>query len=228
MTSPAQPAPTPAAPDPATADDLAAVYARSLRMAADGGLRCPVQWTGRQAVVTLPQHVDTSNAGQIREQLLWIINRGAAVLIADLTGTLSCDYAGADALARAHHRAMANGAMLRLAVTADAVRRVLTLNGFDRLIAIYPDLDAATTAGAPCAGQGTRPADDQADAAELLDGVVTGIFDAGLILQAAIDLSPDVTAQRITEGLQRLDDVVRDIRNHLFAERAHGIKPDPV
>jgi hypothetical protein len=30
---------------------------------------------GRQAVVTLPPHIDGSNAGQIREQLLWIINR---------------------------------------------------------------------------------------------------------------------------------------------------------
>ena len=55
----------------------------------------PVQWTGRQAVVTLPQDIDSSNADQIREQLLWIINRAAAVLIADLTGTISCDYSGA-------------------------------------------------------------------------------------------------------------------------------------
>jgi anti-anti-sigma regulatory factor len=64
---------------------------------------CPVRWTGQQALVTLPQHIDSANADQIREQLLWIVNRGAAVLIADLTGTLSCDYAGADTLARAHH-----------------------------------------------------------------------------------------------------------------------------
>ena len=77
---------------------------------------CPVQWTGRQAVVTLPQHIDGSNADQIREQLLWIINRGAAVLIVDLTGTVSCDYAGADALARVHDRAVADGTELRLAV----------------------------------------------------------------------------------------------------------------
>jgi len=61
----------------------------------------PVRWIGDQAVVTLPQHVDVSNADRIREQLLWVINRGAAVLIADLTRTVSCDYSGADALARA-------------------------------------------------------------------------------------------------------------------------------
>lgn len=125
-----------------------AVRARSLRATVGGDLRYPVRWTGQQAVVTLPHHIDTSNASQIREQLLWLVNRGAAVLIADLTRTGSCDYSGADALARAHHRAMANGTELRLAVTAGAVRRVLTLNGFDPLVAVYPDLDAAIAAGA--------------------------------------------------------------------------------
>jgi anti-anti-sigma factor len=103
---------------------------------------------GRQALVTLPQHIDTPNADQIREQLLWIINSGAAVLIADLTGIFSCDYSGANALARAHHRAVANGTELRLVVTVDAVRRVLALNGLDRLVAVYPDLDGALAAGA--------------------------------------------------------------------------------
>jgi anti-sigma B factor antagonist len=146
--SPMEPASMRAAGKPVTADDLKTGRARSLGVTGDGDLRYPVRWTGQQAAVTLPQHIDTSNASQIREQLLWIINRGAAVLIADLTRTLSCDYSGADALARAQHRAVANGTELRLVVTADAVRRVLTLNGFDRLIAVYPDLDAAAAAGA--------------------------------------------------------------------------------
>jgi anti-anti-sigma regulatory factor len=58
----------------------------------------PVEWVGRQAVVALPEHIDVSNAGQIREQLLWVINGGAAVLIADMTMTVSCDHAGVDAV----------------------------------------------------------------------------------------------------------------------------------
>ena len=135
---------------------------------------CPVQWTGQQAVVTLPQHIDSSNADQIREQLLWIINRGAAVLIVDLTGTVSCDYSGADALARAHHRAVANGTELRLAVIADVVRRVLSLSGLDRLVAVYSDLDGAIAAGARGAARctvrnGPGTADRAARAEELLD-----------------------------------------------------------
>jgi len=90
-----------------------------------------VYWTGQQAVVTLPQHIDVSNSDQIREQLLWIINRGATVLIADLTGTASCDYYGEDALARAHHRAAVNGTELRLVVTADVVRAGRALSRYD-------------------------------------------------------------------------------------------------
>lgn len=109
----------------------------------------PVRWTGRQAIVTLPQHMDESNAGQIREKLLLVINRGATELIADLTQTDSCDHTGADAVARAYQRAAAAGTQLRLVVTAPAVQRVLTLNGFDRLIPVYPSLAAAIAAGAP-------------------------------------------------------------------------------
>ena len=184
-----------------------------------------VQWTGHQALVSLPQHIDISNADQIREQLLWIINRGAAVLIADLTGTISCDYSGVDALARAHHRAAANGTELRLVVTSAVVRRVLTVNGFDRLVAVYPDLDAAIAAGAGRREQRIQTADPVARAEELLGMAVASIFDVGLILQAGIDLPPDVTAQRITEALRRLDDAVRDIRNHVFAERGQNVEP---
>ena len=223
--SPTEPTPIRPARNPVTADDPEAVPSRSLRTTADGDLRYPVQWMGQQAVVTLPQHVDSSNADQIREQLLWIINRGAVVLIADLAATVSCDYSGADALARAHHRAVANGTELRLVVTADVVRRVLTLNGLSRLVAVYPDLDGAAAAGTGCREQGAWIAADRARDAELLDVAVADIVDVGLILQAAIDLPPDVTVQRITEALRRLDDIVRDIRDHVLADRGQGIKP---
>jgi anti-anti-sigma factor len=196
---------------------------------ADG--MCSVQWMGHQAVVTLPEHIDNFNADQVREQLLWIVNRGASVLIADLTGTVSCDYSGADALARAHHRAVANGAEVRLVVTADVVRRVLSLSGFDRLAAVYPDLDGAIAAGAErrgLPGEQTTPATYGAGRAEnLLGPTVDSIFNVGLILQAAIDLPSDATVQRITEALQRLDDAVREIRDHVFAECGHSVEPAP-
>jgi anti-anti-sigma factor len=93
----------------------------------------PVRWAGKQAVVTLPEDIDLSNAGEIREQLLTVINRGAAVLIADMTETISCDYAGAEAVIRAYRRAVMSGTDLRLVVTAQIVRRALSCNGLDRL-----------------------------------------------------------------------------------------------
>jgi anti-sigma B factor antagonist len=104
---------------------------------------------GRQAVVTLPGHIDASNAGQVSEQLLSVINRGATELIADMTATASCDHAGADAVVRVYQRAAANGTQLRLVITAQIVRRVLSLNGLDRVIPVYPSLEAATAAAVP-------------------------------------------------------------------------------
>lgn len=121
----------------------------------------PVEWTGRQAVVLLPEHIDVSNVGQIREQLLSVINRGAAVLIADMTATMSCDHAGADAVVRAYQRGVVSGTQLRLVVTAPIVRRTLALSGLDRLVSIYPSLEAAAAARKP----GEEPEPDPARAA---------------------------------------------------------------
>ncbi len=109
----------------------------------------PVRWTGNQAVVTFPEHVDASNAGAIRELLLRLVNQGAAAVIADMSATVSCDHGGADALARAHQRASVNGTRLRVVATAPVVRRVLAASGLDRLVSMYPSLDAALAAGTP-------------------------------------------------------------------------------
>lgn len=109
----------------------------------------PVRWTGTQAVVTLPEHIDTSNSGLIREQLLALVNLGAAVLVADMSATASCDHGGADALARVNQRASVSGTPVRVVVTAPIVRRVLEASGLDRMVSIYPSLEAAAAAGMP-------------------------------------------------------------------------------
>jgi anti-anti-sigma factor len=109
----------------------------------------PVWWTGNQAVVTLPEHIDASNSGLVREQLLSLINRGAAVLVVDMTATVSCDHGGVDALARVYQRAAVSGTRLRLVITTPIVRRILEAAGLDRLISIYPSVEAAVAAGTP-------------------------------------------------------------------------------
>jgi anti-anti-sigma factor len=97
----------------------------------------PVEWHGRQAIVVLPEHIDLGNASPIRDQLLTLINRGAAAVVLDMTGTTSCDHGGVDVIARAYQRAVINGTPLRLAVAAPAIRRVLSIEGIDRLVSIF-------------------------------------------------------------------------------------------
>ena len=48
---------------------------------------------------------------------------------------------------RAYQRSLASGTQLRLVVTAPIVRRVLGINGLDRLIPVYTSLEVATAAG---------------------------------------------------------------------------------
>jgi anti-anti-sigma factor len=111
----------------------------------------PVQWVGQQALVALPEYIDVSNAGQIREELLAVLNRGAAALIADMTATVSCDHAGADAVARAYQRAAASRTQLRLVVTSGSVLRMLGMTGVGRLVPVYPSVQAALAARSPAA-----------------------------------------------------------------------------
>ncbi len=112
----------------------------------------PVHWTGRQALIALPEHIDVSNAGWIREELLSVINRGAEALIVDMTATISCDQAGAKAVARAYQRAVVSGTELRLAVTSGVVLQMLGVTGVGHVVPVYPSVQAASAARSPAAG----------------------------------------------------------------------------
>jgi len=109
----------------------------------------PVAWADQQAVVAFPEHVDVSNAVQIREQLLAAFDRGAAVVIADMSATVRCDHAGIDAVARAYQQAAVRRADLRLVATAPAVRRLLTAESLDRLVPVYSSVEEAVAAAEP-------------------------------------------------------------------------------
>jgi anti-anti-sigma factor len=138
----------------------------------------PVQWMGRLAIVGFPAHLDVSNADQLRDRLLSVIDRGAAVLVADMSGTLSCDHAGADIIARAFQRAAVSGTQLRLAVTAPVVRRVLGIEGLDRLVAIYPSLEAAAAPAEPAA-----PLSPDRPRGELTEVTSTGAITSAVLWQ---------------------------------------------
>jgi anti-sigma B factor antagonist len=103
----------------------------------------PVLWSGQTAVVSLPEEIDITNADQVREDLLSLLNQGAVLLIADLSKTTFCDSAGVSALARTFRRAEASQSEMRLVVSTRSVQRVLSLTGVDRLLNIYPSVSAS-------------------------------------------------------------------------------------
>ena len=184
----------------------------------------PVRWTGRRAVVTLPEHIGASNAGQIREELLSVINRGAETVIADMSTTISCDHAGADAVVRACQRAVISGAKLQLVVAARITWRML--GGLDGLVSIYPSLEAAVAAGPPDGnGAAVPPAEQAHRSLELLDTVVASLFHVGLSLHVAMDLLADAAREHIAAAAVSLDETIREIRNTAFTAPGHETAP---
>jgi anti-anti-sigma factor len=106
----------------------------------------PVDRAVRYATITLPEEVGITNADQVREELLRAIDDGPELLMVDMTGTSYCAAAGIHVLVDARGRAGDAGIGLRVAAGAPAVRRVLQLTGADRLIDVYPSLEAALPA----------------------------------------------------------------------------------
>jgi anti-anti-sigma factor len=165
-----------------------------------------VHWTDHQAaVVVLPEHIDLSNTAEIRSELLSVINRGATVLIVDMTATISCDHSGGDAVARAYQRAVVSGTDLRLVVTSQIVRRMLSIGGIDRLVSVYPSVEAALAAGTPGApALGPAPcASSPRTEIALLDrhGVIESVNDAWQAFAAANQGDP----ARVGQGISYLE-----------------------
>jgi len=102
-----------------------------------------VLWGGQAAVVRLATEIDATNADEVREQLLSVVNQGPSVLVADMSKTTFCDSAGVSALFLKFRRATENGTKFMLVVTSPAVQRVLQITGVDRLIDTYPTVTEA-------------------------------------------------------------------------------------
>ena len=105
----------------------------------------PVRITRGVPVVTAPEEIDITNAGQLRAALLQAAARPGPVLVVDMTRTRFCDSAGLHALIGAHKRARAEGRQVRLAVAGPQVRRIIALTALDRLIPVCASLDQALT-----------------------------------------------------------------------------------
>jgi anti-anti-sigma factor len=112
----------PGSPAPVTGEDLA------------------VRWSGRHAVVTMPEEIDIINAPGLAAALAAVSGRSPEVITADLTGTSFCDSAGIEVLARASQLAASSGAELRLALGDSPVARILQLTGLDAALPHYRDV----------------------------------------------------------------------------------------
>ena len=62
---------------------------------------------------------------------------------------------------------------------------------------------------------------------ELLSRVVGHLMDIGVSLQEATGLPHQVAVQRIADALQRLDDAIREIHDHVFAAPPQDGPPEP-
>lgn len=102
-------------------------------------------------VGTFPTEVDVSNARAIGDQLLRLLDGGAAPLILDLSRTRFCDCAGVGAIMRVRHRALelstrlclvlpATGTVHRIAVMTGLTRRLTTTTSLAEALAESEDV----------------------------------------------------------------------------------------
>jgi anti-sigma B factor antagonist len=104
------------------------------------GQQLHVSWSGRHAVVTMPEEIDLGNSASVGEQLSAVAGQSPDLITADLTGTVFCDSAGVYVLTRAYELVSANGGELRLALGDSPVARIFELTGLDKLMPVYRDV----------------------------------------------------------------------------------------
>jgi anti-anti-sigma factor len=99
-----------------------------------------VRWSGRHAIVTMPDEIDLTNSGDLDRQLAAVVSQSPQTITVDLAATTFCDSAGINVLAHAHQLATANGGELRIALGHSPVARILQLIGLDQIVPVYPDV----------------------------------------------------------------------------------------
>jgi phosphoserine phosphatase RsbU/P len=112
-----------------------------------------VRWTGRHAVVTLPEEIDLLNAADVADLLTAVASESPDVITADMSGTEFCDSAAVHALVRASRQVAARGGELRIALGGTPMARMIRLIGLDQVVPVYRDVSESLAALRP----GDRP-----------------------------------------------------------------------
>ncbi|MFI6518148.1 STAS domain-containing protein [Spirillospora sp. NPDC050679] len=100
------------------------------------------------AVLMFPAEVDLAGVDRLREQALGLLNRGASMLVLDLSQCRFCDSSGVNLILRVRTRAVAMGVPLEVVLPArGAARRVCELTGVPHVV---PTRIAAEPADSLC------------------------------------------------------------------------------
>jgi anti-sigma B factor antagonist len=105
--------------------------------------RFPFEMVDGVPVVAAPEEIDITNAPELRSALLEAAAHGHGTVVADLSRTQFCDSSGLHTLLAAHKRATAAGGDMLLVISGDAVLRVFTITGVDRIIPNFTSLEEA-------------------------------------------------------------------------------------
>lgn len=95
------------------------------------------------AVVSMPAQIDRDNCARVHAALMQVVRSGAAVVIADLTGTDFCGHAATETLVSAHTLAAQAGTRLRVAAPWPHARLIGQIAGDGHRLDVYPDLTMA-------------------------------------------------------------------------------------
>src|SRR5512133_2566401 len=113
---------------------LVLAYSRPLEVTQMQDGRFPVEMVDGVPVVAAPEEIDITNAPELRSALLEAAAHGHGTLVADLSRTQFCDSSGLHTLLAAHKRATDAGDEMLLVIPGNAVLRVFTITGVDRII----------------------------------------------------------------------------------------------
>jgi anti-sigma B factor antagonist len=106
-----------------------------------------VRIIGGVPVVSAPEEIDISNAGDFRAAFQSAA--GHSTVVADLSVTEYCDSSGLNVLVRALRRLQEQGGELRLVARTSAVLRILNVTGVGKMLKVYASLEDALADRAP-------------------------------------------------------------------------------
>jgi anti-sigma B factor antagonist len=100
-------------------------------------------------VVEAAGEVDMYSAPALRDDLLKGINEGHRRVVLDLTDVTFIDSSGFAVLVTALKRLQQSEGTMRLAGAGEAVRSSMRISGIDRILTLYPDVEAAKSNSVP-------------------------------------------------------------------------------